>query len=454
MHTIAKFKVAAVVAACVQMLSGAEITWGGSSGRWHDSGKWVGGDKPAAGNAVVFPVGGEYTVVIDTKTAEQSYIKVLPGSAEDVVTFTDDDPADETYRSLYVAGDGYRFIIGKDRKVRISGNTVQLGKNGYDKTYLDIGPNAELSLDSGRLYVRNGGILVNTNATFNIRGGNLEYNLDTDYLKLAKGATVNFMGGSNTVGRFANKISSNNNAVVSEFDGEGSKVTFSGGYTIFPDQYSFSSFVDLSKTEFRLTGGILNLYQRIVRGCRTILPAKGAGLHNRSLGLSMTDENGNNDVWELGGKAYFMETNSYVNLGWGINTIVKGGGEFTATSLHQGTYDVYADLGRINIATNFEAASNSGHLYLQDGITFGAYGDVKVNPKKSAQFVPCGRVKFDTVDSVDGSTLRSFDLSSRFDFSKATSFEVEGAGTVGVVPQVAFKYLHRFSVDAGILLND
>jgi hypothetical protein len=162
----------------------------------------------------------------------------------------------------------------------------------------------------------------------------------------------------------------------------------------------------------------------------------------------MTDVDGNNDVWELGGKVYFMETNSYVNLGWGINTIVKGGGEFSATSLHQGRNEVYSDLGRINVATNFESTYD-GCLYFQDGITFGAYGDVKVNPKKSARFVPCGRVKFDTVDSVDGSTLRSFDLSSRFDFSKATSFEVEGAGTVGVDPEVAFKYLHNFSIDAG-----
>ena len=439
----------AAIAVNAQCTYAAEITWGGASGNWHDSGKWIGGVKPVEGDAAVFPAGGEYTVVIDNKTAELSYVKVLPGLVKDLVIFTDEDPTDETLRSLYVVGDGYRFIVGENRGVRIRGNTVQLGKNGYDKTYLDVGPNAELSLDSGRLYVRNGGILVNTNATLNIRGGNLDYAVDSDYLKLAKGATVNFMGGSNIVGRIANRISSNNNVVVSEFDGDGSKVTFSGGYTEFPNVYAFSSFVDLSKTEFRLTGGVLDLYQRIVRGCRTILPAKGAEMRNRALGLSMTDDNGNNDVWELGGKAYFTATNSYVNLGWGTDTIIKGGGEFSATSIHQGSNDVYADLGRINIATNFEAYSNSGHLYFQDGITFGTYGDVKVNPKKSARFVPCGRVKFDTVDSMDGTTLRSFDLSSRFDFSNATSFEVEGAGTVGVVPEVAFRYLHRFSVDAG-----
>ena len=128
----------------------------------------------------------------------------------------------------------------------------------------------------------------------NVRGGNLDYAVDSDYLKLAKGATVNFMGGSNIVGRIANKISSHKDVVVSEFDGDDSKVIFSGGYNSFPNQYAFSSFVDLSKTEFRLTGGVLDLYQRIVRGCRTILPAKGAEMRNRALGLSMTDEKGTN----------------------------------------------------------------------------------------------------------------------------------------------------------------
>lgn len=449
MNTVTKVAAASVVAVCAQSLCAAEITWGGSSGRWHAKSNWIGGEKPAAGDSVIFPAGGSYAVEIDTKTPELSYVKVLPGLPEDVVTFTDEDPTDETRRSIFVVGDGYRFTVGENRKVRVYGNSVQLGVNGSNKTYLDVGPNAEFSMDAGRIYVRNGGILVNTNATLKINGGTLDYNFDSDYLKLAKNATVIFNGGSNIVGRIANKISENDGEMVSEFDGEGSKIIFAGGYTEFPEQYAFDSYVDPAKTTIEFLGGTLNLKRRIIRSQRTLLPAKGGKLINRYPGLVLTDENGENDVWELGGEAFFTAEHSYLNLGWGQNTRIQGGGELNAWSLHQGIGEVYADLHRINIASNFQSSSVNGRLYFQDGITFGAYGAVGVDPKKSARFVPSGKVTFDTVDAVDGTTLRSFDLPSRFDFSQATAFEVEGEGTVDVNPEVAFKYLHNFRVDAG-----
>ena len=140
MNTVTKVAAASVIAVCAQGLCAAEITWGGSSGRWHAKSNWIGGEEPAAGDSVIFPAGGSYAVEIDTKTPELSYVKVLPGLPEDVVTFTDEDPTDETRRSIFVVGDGYRFTVGENRKVRVYGNSVQLGVNGSNKTYLDVDP--------------------------------------------------------------------------------------------------------------------------------------------------------------------------------------------------------------------------------------------------------------------------------------------------------------------------
>ena len=55
MNTVTKVAAASVIAVCAQGLCAAEITWGGSSGRWHTKSNWIGGEKPAAGDSVVFP---------------------------------------------------------------------------------------------------------------------------------------------------------------------------------------------------------------------------------------------------------------------------------------------------------------------------------------------------------------------------------------------------------------
>ena len=360
MNTAAKVAAASVIAACAQMLSGAEITWRGSSGRWHEKANWEGGQTPVVADTVLFPATGKYAVEINQKTAELLYVKVLPGSAEDVVTFTDDDSTDETFRSLFVDGDGYNFVIGENRKVKISGSRLYLGDNGV-KTYADIGPNAELSLDGGKLYIESGGILVNTNATLKVSGGSIEYKDTRDYLKLAKGATVVFNGGSNVVGRIANCVKVNDKGVlISEFDGDGSKVVFAGGYTVFPDAYAMSSYLDPTKTTFELTGGILDVNVRIDDYIKMLLPAKGAELRNSYVSNSITDEDSmNGAVWWIGGKTSFTNISSQAKFAWRNNTYIKGGGLLSIGMFRIGEKECHADLARLNLFSGFQSYTDA-----------------------------------------------------------------------------------------------
>ncbi len=453
MNTVAKVTAASVIAACAHGLCAAEITWGGSSGRWHTKSNWIGGEKPATGDSAIFPAIGSYAVEIDNKTPELSYVKVLPGSAEDVVMFTDDDSTDETFRSLFVDGDGYSFVIGENRKVKIAGNRLCLGDNGV-KTYADIGPNAELSIESGKLYIESGGILVNTNATLKVSGGSIEYKDTRDYLKLAKGATVVFNGGSNVVGRIANYVKvSDKGVVISEFDGDGSKVVFAGGYTAFPDAYAMSSYLDLTKTTIELTGGILDVNFRIDDSIKMLLPAKDSELRNSYAGNSITDEGSKTDaVWWIGGKTSFTNISSQAKFAWRNNTYIKGGGLLSIGMFRIGEKECHADLARLNLFSGFQSytdANKRGQFCFEDGITFGANGDIGVESLGNSVFVPKGKVVFDTVDALDGYTMRAFALSSCFDFSGMTSFEVKGAGTVGLASVDGLGCMHCFEVAAG-----
>jgi len=84
------FAMLASVTAGVQCACAGEVTWGGSSGRWSDSGKWVGGKTPAKGDSVVFPANGECVVEIDGDTPVLSSLTLSPGTAADKVTFVGD----------------------------------------------------------------------------------------------------------------------------------------------------------------------------------------------------------------------------------------------------------------------------------------------------------------------------------------------------------------------------
>lgn len=436
------FMMAAAITAVVRCACGEEITWGGASGRWSDSSKWVGGKTPAKGDAVIFPANGECVVEIDDNTPALSSLTLSSGTAADRVTFV----GDVSHR-LYVTGEGYAFVVGENRKMAIAGCLLELGAQNTT-SHMDVGPGARLDVDSGKLYVRNGGILVNTNAMLNVHGGILQYNGAAQYLKLAKNSTVNLAGGSNILGRVVNKIIEG----ISEFDGDGSKVVISGGYTGMTSSSVFA-YMDRSKTEVKLSGGVLDFNLRVESDLRPILPAKGAMLRYLAGYLAMTDKEGTGgEIWELGGKAVFDGQDkhgrgTYIDLGYKSGNIMQGGGDILAGKIAIGNYAVNADLGRVAVS-NF-SSNGTGFLYFNDGITFGANGDVSVTQSGSSMFVPCGRVWFDTVDAVDGETLRSFDLASCFDLSGATAFEVDGAGFVSIAPETSMKYLHKFSADAG-----
>jgi len=271
MNTVTKVAAASVIAVCAQGLCAAEITWGGSSGRWHTKSNWIGGEKPATGDSAIFPAGADYTVEITDNTASVSKIRLLPGPGR--VTFLGDK------KIAIRSGDGYVFSVGENREAVIDGSKVILDATG-GTAGVEVEPNATLDVN-GRLCLEYGDILVNTNATLNVRGGQIEYENDGKSLILAKNSTVNFMGGSNIIARIVNKISTNGDAVISEFDGEGSKVIFSGGYTKFPNAYSFSSYVDYSKTDFSFTGGKMEINQRMGNSLRVFLPPKDGILINK-----------------------------------------------------------------------------------------------------------------------------------------------------------------------------
>ena len=452
MNTVTKVAAASVIAVCAQGLCAAEITWGGSSGRWHTKSNWIGGVVPAAEDSVIFPAGTDYTVEItDNNTAAVSKIRLLPGVGR--VTFAGDK------KIAIRSGDGYVFSVGENREAVIDGSKVILDATG-GTAGVEVEPNATLDVN-GRLCLEYGDILVNTNATLNVRGGQIEYENDGKSLILAKNSTVNFMGGSNIIARIVNKISTNGDAVISEFDGEGSRVIFSGGYTKFPNAYSFSSYVDYSKTQFSFLGGIVNMSHRLYGCSKTLFPSKGALLVNRCSDLAMQDQTvknvfSQNDIWELGGKAIFTKASSYAYVGSSSGTRVLGGGELSIGSLHLGrNNDCEMDLARIDIVSNFyslaEHEAHSGKLYFRDGITFGSLGDVSVIPGflgSTSRFVPCGKLKFDTdVDDID--EPKSFDLFSRFKLSEVTSLEVEDGGTVSIAPEDKVGYLRRLAVDDG-----
>ena len=452
MNTVTKVAAASVIAVCAQGLCAAEITWGGSSGRWHTKSNWIGGVVPAAEDSVIFPAGADYTVEItDNNTAAVSKIRLLPGPGR--VTFLGDK------KIAIRSGDGYVFSVGENREAVIDGSKVILDATG-GTAGVEVEPNATLDVN-GRLCLEYGDILVNTNATLNVRGGQIEYENDGKSLILAKNSTVNFMGGSNIIARIVNKISANGDAVISEFDGEGSKVIFSGGYTKFPNAYSFSSFVDYSKTQFSFLGGTVNMSHRLYGCSKTLFPSKGALLVNRCSDLAMQDQTAKNvpsqnDIWELGGKAIFTKASSYAYVGSSSGTRVLGGGELSIGSLHLGrNNDCEMDLARIDIVSNFyslaEHEAHSGKLYFRDGITFGSLGDVSVIPRfvgSTSRFVPCGKLKFDTVVD-DSDEPKSFDLFSRFKLSEVTSLEVEDGGTVSIDPEDKIGYLRCLAVDDG-----
>lgn len=442
MNTVTKVAVTSVIAVCAQGLCAAEITWGGSSGRWHTKSNWIGGVVPAAEDYVIFPAGADYTVEITDNTAAVSKIRLLPGPGR--VTFLGDK------KIAIRSGDGYVFSVGENREAVIDGSKVILDATG-GTAGVEVEPNATLDVN-GRLCLEYGDILVNTNATLNVRGGQIEYENDGKSLILAKNSTVNFMGGSNIIARIVNKISTNGDAVISEFDGEGSRVIFSGGYTKFPNAYSLSSYVDYSKTDFSFTGGKMEINQRMGNSLRVFLPPKDGILINKCNELAMTDENSPDNVWEIGGTACFVGDGSYPNLGWSSGNVLKGGGELHIDILRIGGNLFEADISKMVLKTKFRTHSANGEFRFNDGIAFGAGGDLTVERKKSSKFSINGKLVFDTTDADDGVTPRSFDISQRFDFSGVTSLKVEGAGYVGLVPEGStFKlhYLHKVEVDNG-----
>lgn len=428
----------------------ADVTWSGVDGFWKTGGNWLGGAGPAANDTVVFPAGG-YTVDIDKSTDSMGLVVAESGTSDRPLVFRDtamrklNIANGDTAAKVFTPG----FSVGTDRHVVIDGIELSLGS--YRD--LEMSPGSILSADSGKVTLKYGNITVNTNAVLNVNGGTFKFDTEALYLKLAKNAVVNFNGGSNVIGRIANKISENKGVVVSEFDGEGSKVRFAGGHNIFPNQYAMSSYVDYSKTEFSFTGGILEMYLRITQNSRTLLPPKGGILYNRAAGLSMTDDGGVGDVWKLGGKAVFSAADSYANFGWGADTKFEGGGTLFVNTVQAGSCTSHVDLASLNVSSNFVASSHHGILNFAGGIKIGAYGDVGVEKKKSAIFVPHGRLLFDTADAFDRETPRSFDLHSSFDLSDVTSFEVEGNGSVNADSIEAMGYLRRFTVAAGAVVS-
>lgn len=426
-------------------LFAADITWSGGNGFWGTKANWMGGVVPVALDTVIFPIGG-YTVDIDKSTAGMVAVVVESGVSDQPLVFRD-----TAMRRLIVANgenSGYTpgFTVGSGRNVVIDGIELSIGK--YRN--LEICKDSTFTLDSGKVTLNYGNMVVNTNAVLNVNGGTLHFGADALYLKLAKNSVVNFNGGSNVIGRLVNKISDG-----SEFDGEGSKVTFAGGYVRFPDEYAiYKSFLDWSKIEIDFTGGILDFNSlRATRDTRVLMPPKGGEFRSSSKGEALTDVDGVNDIWKIGGRTIFSADNSYAKFGWAGETKFEGGGDLFVNAILLGPNTNNVDLGSINISSNFVAYSHRGMLNFVDGIKFGAYGDVGVETKKSAVFVPYGRLQFDTLDAFDGETPRSFDLHSRFYLSNVTSLEVQGNGSVSAVSQDDMGYLRRFSVDDGAVVS-
>ena len=185
---------------------------------------------------------------------------------------------------------------------------------------------------------------------------------------------------------------------------------------------------------------------------RVFLPPKNGILISRYAGLSMTDENSPNNVWEIGGIAYFIGNGSYPNLGWSQGNVLKGGGELHFDYLRAGGNLFEADISKVVLKTKFRTHNANGEFCFIDGIKFGACGDIIVEKNKLSKFSVKGKLVFDTTDANDGVTPRSFDISQRFDLAGVTSLKVEGSGSVGLVPEGStFKlyYLHKVDVDKG-----
>ena len=325
----------------------ADITWSGVDGFWKTDANWLAGKEPADNDTAIFPVGG-YTVNIDKSvlTGKDNTglgaVLVAEGESDLPVVFRDTG-----LHTLNIAAGGNTpgFIVGSGRNAAIDGIHLLIG--GY--RHLEICKDSTLSVDSGKVTIKSGNIIVNTNATLNINGGTVAYGSDGYYLKLAKNATVRFNGGSNALGRIVNRISEKNGEPISEFDGDGSKVVFAGGHNIFTDSSALTSYIDYSKTDFSFTGGKLELSQRIVNNLRVFLPPKDGILISRVEGLCVEDEASTNNTWEIGGTAYFTGSGSYPNLGWGPGNVLKGGGELHFDILRIGANLVEADISKIVI---------------------------------------------------------------------------------------------------------
>ena len=440
-----------LLAGAASVAIAADVTWSEVDGFWKTGGNWLGGAAPAANDTVIFPAGG-YTVDIDKSTDGMGMVAAESGTSDRPLVFRDtamrklNIANGDTAAKVFTPG----FSVGTGRHVVIDGIELSLGS--YRD--LEMSPGSILSADSGKVTLKYGNITVNTNAVLNVNGGTFKFDAEALYLKLAKNAVVNFNGGSNVIGRIVNEISENKGSVVSEFDGDGSKVVFAGGHNIFPNQYSLSSYVDYSKTEFSFTGGILEMYLRLYHYSRSLLPPKGGILYNRSEGLSMTDEESANTVWEIGGKAYFTGPDPYAIFGWGSGNSMKGGGELQYDYMKIGGNPYTADVSKIVLKNKFYIDSNGGDFRFADGITLGAYGDVNVyvNGNKNSRISAQGRLGFETIDAKDESTPRSFDLSPNFNFSQVTSLDVDGHGTVCLAPEnsdYALGYLHKVDIDDG-----
>ena len=415
---IASFAVLAPLA----LTAATERYWQNGDGDWTDTAHWSSGRLPASDEWASWSSGQAVTVNVNTNARIGIWTLKDRGSG-DVTTVRWTGTGTITNMSTSTT------YVGTRRHLIIDGPDVYVTKS------LSVnGTNACLEVRSGHLHTDNG-ITVHKDSSLLVSGGRL-----TSSVTVNEDAEMSVTDGSAYI---YSTCSIHSNAVLSL---SGGTLTFSAAPTLPASAFSF-------------TGGkiVWANTTELGPGWAHLLPPAGATFEHRSSGCGFKTSAAT--TYDFDGTYVATNRNTGHPYVYNYKTSLgfTGDGTFIVDAFRtRNGYTTTIRSKAVKLGSGLKAESSGDAAYsFPSGIEFGAWDDWDNNDNGTASFVPyirlAGRVAFDTLDCIDGTTSRTITLVKCVD-SGMTSLSAEGGGSVSLTFTGGISALDALVVKAGTTL--